>query len=135
MKLQVILKLREKQKPLVIDADGLYITTKSLDLVKGYDKAILTPNKNEFQRLANELKIPLEGEGSPEDPLMEITKRLNGPILIRKGKADSICNGTVTIHNDEAGSKRRAGGQVSTDSTLFFQARYNICGGIRQGRQ
>lgn len=109
---QVIVKLREKQKPMVIDADGLYITTKSLDLVRGYDLAILTPNKNEFQRLANEMKIPLEGEGTPEDPLMEITRQLDGPIVIRKGKADSICDGKITIHNAEAGSKRRAGGQV-----------------------
>ena len=110
--LQVIKYLREKRKPVVIDADGLYITTKNLDLVKGYDLAILTPNKNEFLRLAKQMDIPLEGEGAPEDPLMEITKRLEGPIVLRKGSQDSACNGTVTISNGEGGSKRRSGGQV-----------------------
>ncbi len=41
----MIKQLREKRKPMIIDADGLYITTKDLDLLKGYDLAILTPNK------------------------------------------------------------------------------------------
>jgi len=42
---QVISQLREKRKPMIIDADGLYITTKDPGLLKGYDLAILTPNK------------------------------------------------------------------------------------------
>lgn len=110
--LQVINYLREKRKPVVIDADGLYITTKNLDLIKGYDLAILTPNKNEFLRLAKQMDIPLEGENAPKDPLMEITKRLEGPVVLRKGAEDAACNGTVTISNGEGGSKRRSGGQA-----------------------
>lgn len=51
---------RQKELPLVIDADGLYIVTKNLDLVKGYPHAILTPNKNEYQRLADTLGIDTE---------------------------------------------------------------------------
>ncbi len=58
--LQVIKELREKETPLVIDADGLYIVTKHLDLVKGYPHAVLTPNKNEYQRLATQLGIDIE---------------------------------------------------------------------------
>ena len=57
--LQVIKELREKETPLVIDADGLYIVTKHLDLVKGYPHAVLTPNKNEYQRLATQLGIDI----------------------------------------------------------------------------
>ena len=57
---QVIKQLRQKNKHMIIDADGLYITTHDLDLVKGYKRAILTPNKNEFARLAKELKVDLE---------------------------------------------------------------------------
>lgn len=45
---------------MVLDADGLYIVTKNLDLVKGYKNCILTPNKNEFARLAKELDVNLE---------------------------------------------------------------------------
>lgn len=49
--------IREKQKPVLIDADGLYIVTKNLDLIKGYPLAILTPNRNEYQRLAAALDV------------------------------------------------------------------------------
>ena len=58
--MQVMKKLRKEEKPLVIDADGLYIVTKNLDLVKGYPHAILTPNKNEYERLADRLGIDIE---------------------------------------------------------------------------
>ena len=58
--MQVIKGLRKVEKPLVIDADGLYIVTKNLDLVKGYPHAILTPNKNEYERLADQLGIDIE---------------------------------------------------------------------------
>ena len=54
---QVFQLMRDKQLPMVIDADGLYIVTKNLDLVKGYPHAILTPNKNEYQRLADALGV------------------------------------------------------------------------------
>ena len=57
--MQVMKFLRIKEKPLVIDADGLYIVTKNLDLVKGYPHAILTPNKNEYERLADQLGIDI----------------------------------------------------------------------------
>ncbi len=60
MVLQVMKELREKNTPMVIDADGLYIVTKNLDLVKGYPHAVLTPNKNEYQRLADQLDIDIE---------------------------------------------------------------------------
>ena len=55
--MQVILDLKKSGKPVVIDADGLYIVTRDLSLVKGYKQAILTPNKAEFQRLCDQLKL------------------------------------------------------------------------------
>lgn len=58
--LQAIKWMRENNKHMVLDADGLYIVTKNLDLVKGYKNCILTPNKNEFARLAKQLDVDLE---------------------------------------------------------------------------
>ena len=58
--MQVFQRMREKGTPVVIDADGLYIVTKHLDLVRGYSKAILTPNKNEYARLAHALDVDVE---------------------------------------------------------------------------
>ncbi len=52
--------MRENNKHMVLDADGLYIVTKNLDLIKGYKNAILTPNKAEFGRLAKQLDVDLE---------------------------------------------------------------------------
>lgn len=63
----MIRELKEAHTPLVIDADGLYIVTKDLDLVKGYKECILTPNKNEFQRLADQLGIKLDAEDTSEE--------------------------------------------------------------------
>ena len=37
--------------PVVIDADGLFVLTYDMSLVKGYQKCILTPNFMEFKRL------------------------------------------------------------------------------------
>ena len=54
---------------MVIDADGLYIITKNLDLVKGYKHVILTPNKNEYARLASELQIDLEDPSTSDQVL------------------------------------------------------------------
>ena len=113
--LQVLTSLREKRKPVIIDADGLYITTKNLELIKGYDLAILTPNKNEFKRLADQLGVDFDPaqDASKEDVLLRITSQLSGPLILRKGSADQVCDGQSVWTNSEAGSKRRAGGQVN----------------------
>ncbi|CAK0739311.1 hypothetical protein CVIRNUC_001155 [Coccomyxa viridis] len=116
--IQVMKFLRKVEKPLVIDADGLYIVTKNLDLVKGYPHAILTPNKNEYERLADQLGIDIEQEGALE----KIVKALDGPTVVRKGTVDTICDGHTTLVCDEPGSNRRAGGQgdVLSGSTAAF---------------
>jgi NAD(P)H-hydrate repair Nnr-like enzyme with NAD(P)H-hydrate dehydratase domain len=64
---QVFELIREKQQPVLIDADGLYIVTKNLHLVKGYPNAILTPNRNEYQRLAAALDVDTH-QVSPATP-------------------------------------------------------------------
>lgn len=61
--MQAIKWMRENGKHMILDADGLYIVTKNLELIKGYDKAILTPNKAEFGRLAKQLDVDLEDKG------------------------------------------------------------------------
>jgi ATP-dependent NAD(P)H-hydrate dehydratase len=46
---------KEQGMFLVIDADGLYMIGHDLDLVKGYRRAVLTPNIVEFKRLSEQL--------------------------------------------------------------------------------
>jgi NAD(P)H-hydrate repair Nnr-like enzyme with NAD(P)H-hydrate dehydratase domain len=43
--------------PIVIDADGLSIVMDYPDTVKGYNRAVLTPNTPEFWRLASALDV------------------------------------------------------------------------------
>jgi len=56
----VIKSLREREIPVVIDADGLFIVTRNLDLVRGNPRCVLTPNKAEFARLAAALDVDLD---------------------------------------------------------------------------
>lgn len=43
---------RENKLYVVIDADGLFLVQNDPAVVKGYDRAVLTPNVVEFGRLA-----------------------------------------------------------------------------------
>lgn len=46
---------REKNLYIVIDADGLYLLQDHPEIVKGYERAVLTPNVVEFQRLCEKM--------------------------------------------------------------------------------
>lgn len=43
---------REREMYVVLDADALWMVQKDLEAVKGYHKAVLTPNVAEFKRLS-----------------------------------------------------------------------------------
>ena len=47
----IILAAREHNLPLVVDADGLFLLSQRPELIRGYNKAILTPNAAELRRL------------------------------------------------------------------------------------
>lgn len=70
-----------------------------------------------------------------EGHLEKIAKALDGPTLVRKGAVDGITNGTTTLHCDAAGSKRRAGGQVHSLTTLCFKASVVLSGWLHVNRK
>ena len=43
---------REQDMYVVIDADALWMVQKDVEIVKGYHKAVLTPNVVEFKKLS-----------------------------------------------------------------------------------
>jgi ATP-dependent NAD(P)H-hydrate dehydratase len=45
---------KEQGMFLVLDADGLYMVGRQLDLIRGYRRAVLTPNVVEFKRLSEQ---------------------------------------------------------------------------------
>lgn len=70
---------RQQSKPLVIDADGLFLVGQSPELIRNYPDLVLTPNAMEFTRL---VKAFLNKDISPT-PLAEATlvKELGNRIL------------------------------------------------------
>lgn len=105
----VLKEARRRGLPLIVDADGLWLVNQELGLVEGYANAVLTPNAAEFRRLAARVGVDAEAE----DALEEVARRLQGPVVVRKGSVDRISDGRQTIVCKEEGSHRRAGGQAS----------------------
>ena len=44
---------RDHNMPLVLDADALHLVCAQTDLIQGYSRAVLTPNRAEFLRLCS----------------------------------------------------------------------------------
>jgi ATP-dependent NAD(P)H-hydrate dehydratase len=106
---KVLQSLRKDNKPVVIDADGLHIMKDNLELLQGWTAATLTPNRNEYARLADAVGIEVDEE-DPTAQLEEVVRKLGGPVVVQKGSADTISDGRHTIACTREGSPRRAGG-------------------------
>lgn len=104
----LIREIRRRNMPLVVDADGLWLVKNQLDLIKGYDNTILTPNVIEFGRLCEAAGVSKEGK--PEDKCRELAEKLNVTI-VQKGSKDYISNGVKTYVVDVEGGLKRCGGQ------------------------
>ncbi|TGZ68036.1 hypothetical protein CRM22_004482 [Opisthorchis felineus] len=118
------------QKPLVIDADGLYIVTQSPQLVQEKRTVILTPNVVEFGRLYTAVLGCNPGSGTTE--VEKLAKAMGGVTIVQKGPTDVISNGDTTVVCQEPGSPRRCGGQgdllsgaAVTFLNWFHQAQIN----------
>lgn len=101
----LITRCRLLKKPLVIDADGLFLITQEIDLIKDYDGVILTPNAVEFTRLFGTQR---------EDIPQQLIKLGLGVTVLEKGLNDRIyesSSGLTVLECPEGGSSRRCGGQ------------------------
>ncbi|CAG8536719.1 462_t:CDS:10 [Paraglomus brasilianum] len=105
----IILRAKKENLPIIIDADGLFLVQNDPGIIQNYQKAVLTPNVNEFRRLCNTMGIPNDNT-SLEEKTLRLSK-LFGVTIIQKGKNDIISNGESVIVCDTTGSPRRCGGQ------------------------
>jgi len=114
---ELISVCREMRKPLIIDADGLFLIVQKPEIIKDYPGVILTPNAVEFSRLA---KAVLDKSIIPSPfvktvDVKHVAEALGkNVIILHKGARDVIVDGhkgTETIVCDLAGSGRRCGGQ------------------------
>ncbi|KAL5365113.1 Ribokinase-like protein [Aspergillus floccosus] len=124
---EVMREARSRSIPFVLDADGLLLVTEDPDLVKGYKECILTPNVNEFSRLAKALgiEVPSQAQIASEsnggdktnretEACEKLSKALGGVTIIQKGPHDVISNGVTSIISDITGGLKRSGGQGDT---------------------
>ena len=133
MIVKLIPRVRERNIPVVIDADALNIVINHPTIVQGVKKMVLTPNKAEFARLLKAMGTdPVHSKEDPvhskEDPVQSerdpvqledgdlqdvrnCAKSLDGPALFVKGRRDVITDGNVIVCCEEENSARRCGGQ------------------------
>ncbi|CDK30053.1 unnamed protein product [Kuraishia capsulata CBS 1993] len=103
----IVRELREREIPVIMDADSLFLLSEDPDILKGYGRAIITPNVVEFARICKALEI------DPEDPkaAIKVSKSLGDVVVFQKGAIDKIVSGDLSISVDEEGSNKRVGGQ------------------------
>ncbi|KAG0215109.1 hypothetical protein BGX28_000814 [Mortierella sp. GBA30] len=104
-------KAKDLDMPIVIDADGLFLIQHEPELVRGYTKAVLTPNLVEFGRLCEVMNIDAKDQQSEEPPVQQLARALGGVTLVEKGSADLISNGTKVHMVTNEGGLKRSGGQ------------------------
>ncbi|ODV81902.1 Ribokinase-like protein [Suhomyces tanzawaensis NRRL Y-17324] len=115
---RIIEEIKVLNKPLILDADALFLVAASPQLVQNYPKAILTPNVMEFSRLAAKLGIDARVGESDIAKLtseaVQLSKALGNVTVVRKGLHELIVKGDQVLVNETAGSNKRVGGQGDT---------------------
>lgn len=116
--IRLIEEIRVLNKPIILDADALFLLSIKPSLIKNYSKAILTPNVVEFDRLAKALGIKNDLKNQELDHAvnssLELSTKLGGVTVIRKGGQEVIAKNDQFLVNDVSGSLRRVGGQGDT---------------------
>lgn len=96
-----------REKPLVIDADGLYYVSINPAVLCDYPSPIiLTPNAMEFTRL-----IQSNGEGNKKEQSGNFLALAKNITILCKGHDDEIFNRETHVKVSGGGSGRRCGGQ------------------------
>ncbi|EHA53157.1 YjeF [Pyricularia oryzae 70-15] len=114
---RVVAAARERNMPLVLDADALQLVQRDPALVKGYKLAVLTPNVVEFRRLASALGIEDAKEGDTATARADaLARALGGVMIVQKGGKDIVSDGgdRDALVVDLEGGKKRSGGQGDT---------------------
>jgi ATP-dependent NAD(P)H-hydrate dehydratase len=110
---------KEQGMFLVLDADGLYMVGRQLDLIRGYRRAVLTPNVVEFKRLSEQavrvvswtllygMQVDFSRQGidpntPPEERASSVSKALGGVTILQKGASDIIAVNTEGAKSREA---------------------------------
>lgn len=107
----VVAKARMLSLPLVFDADALYFVAQNPELVRGYTRALLTPNAAELQRLSVAVLGSKWTSTDRADTVGQLARALGNVTVLAKGPEDVISDGSTVQLCREQGSPRRCGGQ------------------------
>ena len=109
----ILEKVKLLNIPIVIDSDGLWHLMTNPGILKGYTRAVITPNAVEFSRLVIAiLKREVSPSVCPDHKLVEELAGVLGNLtVIHKGAHDVISDGKYTENCHTGGSPRRCGGQ------------------------
>ncbi|XP_050048787.1 ATP-dependent (S)-NAD(P)H-hydrate dehydratase [Dermacentor andersoni] len=107
----VVAKARSLSLPLVVDADALYFVAQDPDMVRGYQRALLTPNAAELERLCNAVLGVRAAAPDRAEAARQLARGLGNVTVLAKGSEDVVTDGRVSLYCREQGSPRRCGGQ------------------------
>lgn len=113
---RIIEEIKVLNKPVVIDADALYLLL-IFPKLGAYKRAVLTPNVVEFARIAKAIKVDPGDTELPDlvvNATQNVSKALAGAIIVRKGPYEVIASSEGHLINDQKGLPRRVGGQGDT---------------------
>lgn len=131
---QIITICNRKSKPLVIDADGLYLISQNKSVISNYStNIILTPNVMELKRLLNYTE---NDDAVKQERLKEFINIVGANVtLLCKGQQDEIISKSGKFKVSDGGSGRRCGGQgdllsgsLATFLTWSLEKNINING-------
>ncbi|KAL1111237.1 hypothetical protein V6Z11_D02G045700 [Gossypium hirsutum] len=108
---KIMTRARQSNVPIVVDGDGLFLVTNSIELVSGYRLAVLTPNVNEYKRLVQKVLGCDVNDQNTHGELLSLSKQIGNVTILRKGKSDLISDGEKVQSVSIYGSPRRCGGQ------------------------
>jgi ATP-dependent NAD(P)H-hydrate dehydratase len=97
---------RKQEMYVLLDADALLLVGEDSGIIKGYKKAIITPNVAEFKRLCDSLGIKLGHRAA-----MDVSAALGGVTVLQKGANDIIAVANENVIVDNEGGMKRCGGQ------------------------
>ncbi|KAF8634554.1 hypothetical protein AX17_004144 [Amanita inopinata Kibby_2008] len=84
---------REQGMFIVLDADALWMIGQDTSLIKGYRRAVLTPNIVEFKRLCEQVGVDSNAPAHERAGL--ISRALGGVTVLQKGAKDIISLNTM----------------------------------------
>lgn len=109
---------RERGMFIVLDADGLFMVGQDAAVIRGYRRAVVTPNVVEFARLSESLGVD---PTTPADARAALVSRLLGGVtVLQKGAVDIIATDSMGEAADLAAS------QLAAADAAFEQAKESV---------